>query len=62
MILGLTDSQFNLVLLASVPIVVRLFIMYLYTGTNPLQNNIYLLSLYLALSLAAVYVYYRMTA
>lgn len=62
MVVGLTDSQFNLVLLASVPIAVRLFVMYWYEGTNPLQNNIPLLLLYFLLSIAAIYVYYRITA
>jgi hypothetical protein len=60
--LGLTDTQFALVLFASAPIIVRLGLMYIYPGPNPLQRNVYLLVLFFLLSVSSIYVYYRITA
>lgn len=60
--LGLTDSQYTLVLLASIPVIVRSVLMYLYKGPNPLQQNILLVALFSTLSVLSIYVYYRITA
>lgn len=59
---GLTDSQVTLIVLASVPIIVRSFVMYFYPGTNPLQSNVGYILLLTLLTVAAITVYYRITA
>lgn len=59
---GLSETQFTLVLFASAPILVRLILMYYYSGPNPLQRNIFLLLLFFLLSVSSIYVYYRITA
>lgn len=60
--LGLTDSQYTLVFFASVPVVVRAVLMYIYKGPNPLQQNFFLVFLFVLLSVLSIYVYYRITA
>lgn len=59
---GLTDTQFVLTLFASAPIIVRLGLMYVYPGPNPLQTNVFLLVLFFLLSVSSIYVYYKITA
>jgi hypothetical protein len=59
---GLTDSQFTLVLLASIPVIVRGVIMAFYRGPNPLQANYFLVLFFVFLSVSSIYVYYRITA
>jgi hypothetical protein len=61
-VLGLTETQFALVLFASAPIIVRLILMYFYSGPNPLQKNVSLLFFFFLLSVSSIYVYYRITA
>lgn len=57
-----TNTQRTLILLASIPVVVKSFVMYFYTGTNPLQGNVAYLLLLTVLTFSAIYVYYRITA
>lgn len=57
-----TDTQMTLVVLAGIPVIVRTIIMYFYPGTNPLQTNIGYLLLYTIVTLAAIFIYYRITA
>lgn len=60
--IGLSDQQFTLFFLASIPVLARTVIMFLYPGTNPLQNNLVYLLLFSLLSVSSIYVYYRITA
>jgi len=57
-----TDTQMTLIVLASVPVLVRTIIMFFYPGTNPLQTNLWYLFLYTIVTFAAIYIYYRITA
>lgn len=59
---GLSDTQYTLALLASIPVAVRGLIMAFYRGPNPLQENYFLVLLFVTLSIASIYVYYRITA
>lgn len=56
-----TPSQRTLIILASVPVVVRTVVMYFYAGTNPLQGSIPYLLLLSALTITSIYVYFRIT-
>jgi hypothetical protein len=60
--LGLTDAQYTLVLLASIPVLARGVVMAVYRGPNPLQENLFLILLFVFLSVMSIYVYYRITA
>lgn len=60
--LDTTDSQRTLIILASVPVIIRSIVMFLYPGTNPLQTNVFYLILLTLLTIATIYVYYRITA
>jgi hypothetical protein len=60
--LGLTDTQYTLVLLASIPVIARGVVMVFYRGPNPLQENLFLILLFVILSVMSIYVYYRITA
>lgn len=57
-----TETQMNLIVLASIAVVVRAITMYLHPGPNPLQKNVYYLLLYLIVTVAAIFIYYRITA
>jgi hypothetical protein len=60
--LDITDSQRTLIILASVPVVVKSIVMYVYPGTNPLQTNAGYLLLLTVLTIATIFVYYRIAA
>lgn len=57
-----TASQRTLILLATVPVIVRSIVMYFYPGSNPLQTNVAYILLLTLLTIATIYVYYRITA
>jgi hypothetical protein len=61
-LLDITDTQRTLIILASVPVIVKSFFIYFYPGTNPLQTNIPYILLLTVLTIAAIFIYYRITA